>query len=440
MKFKFYTMLAILAGFIGCKNKEGKDITLPATDNPAKVDLYMPTNGGASTQLSLYGNNFGTDISQIRVTVNGVDATVTGSNGRVITATVQKNSGSGPVMVFIGKDSQTQELTYKYPFQYQTQFLISTYLGKETAGIDDGNFTTTTLRRPRYLRWGVDGTLYFIEEGENTSGNGGIRVAKDNKVTTLVRNTTSGGAFDRIRSIDLNLNEDKLFVSNDIKVTGSIGLGAYNRGADGFANLAPISTTSGLTLVRTNPVSGEQFVAVYSGAKICKLVNGNLQQLCQLPGPDGTTPMSSANVNALVFSKDGQTIYIVTRDKQAIYKANYDIASGAITQVALFAGAIGKSGYVDGPGTSAMFNNPCQADLDADGNLYVADRSNSCIRKISPDGGVTTYVGIGGTAGFKDGDQKSALFKNPEGCQFGPDGALYIADFDNNRIRRVFVE
>lgn len=71
-----------------------------------------------------------------------------------------------------------------------------------------------------------------------------------------------------------------------------------------------------------------------------------------------------------------------------------------------------------------------------DGNFYVADRGNHCIRIITPDGEVSTYAGQN-KAGMADGIASQAEFNNPEGCQFGPDGALYVADYSNHAIRKV---
>ena len=76
------------------------------------------------------------------------------------------------------------------------------------------------------------------------------------------------------------------------------------------------------------------------------------------------------------------------------------------------------------------------ADVDEDGNFYVADRGNHCIRVITPDGEVSTYAGQN-KAGMVDGIASLAEFNNPEGCQFGPDGALYVADYSNHAIRKV---
>lgn len=112
------------------------------------------------------------------------------------------------------------------------------------------------------------------------------------------------------------------------------------------------------------------------------------------------------------------------------------MATGEFSDVKLLAGSFGVTGYADGTGTSAQFNEPSQGDVDEEGNFYVADRGNHCIRVITPDGEVSTYAGQN-KAGMVDGIASLAEFNNPEGCQFGPDGALYVADYSNHAIRKV---
>lgn len=95
------------------------------------------------------------------------------------------------------------------------------------------------------------------------------------------------------------------------------------------------------------------------------------------------------------------------------------------------------SGHADGPSTSALFKNPRGIGLDAAGNLYVADSGNHVIRKIDPDGNVTTLAGQPGKSGFADGLGSAALFYGPFGLTADPAGVLYVADSLNNRIRRI---
>lgn len=100
-------------------------------------------------------------------------------------------------------------------------------------------------------------------------------------------------------------------------------------------------------------------------------------------------------------------------------------------------GAPGYSG--DGrAATQARLDSPRGLALDANGNLFVADAGNDVIRRVGTDGVITTVAGTGAAGYSGDGGEATAAqLRHPEGVAIGPDGALYIADTDNHRVRRV---
>ncbi len=92
-------------------------------------------------------------------------------------------------------------------------------------------------------------------------------------------------------------------------------------------------------------------------------------------------------------------------------------------------------GSVDGTGTAALFNSPQGITVDGSGNLYVADSGNNRIRKITPAGVVTTLAGS--RYGFADGTGTTARFDSPRAVAVDDSGNLYVADTNNNRIRKI---
>lgn len=98
----------------------------------------------------------------------------------------------------------------------------------------------------------------------------------------------------------------------------------------------------------------------------------------------------------------------------------------------------GANGYRDGPGTQAMFRFPLDVALAADGTCYVADTGNDRIRAISPEGIVTTVAGS--IYDYGDGRGPHARFRRPAALDVDAEGTLCVADTGNNAIRRVAPE
>ena len=111
---------------------------------------------------------------------------------------------------------------------------------------------------------------------------------------------------------------------------------------------------------------------------------------------------------------------------------NVSSVTGVVTT---FAGN-GTAGYLDGTSTGAEFNTPMGLAVDASGNIYISDTFNNRIRKIATDGTVTTIAG-NGTAGYVDGAAADAEFYAPQGLAIDPSGNIFVADYGNNVIREI---
>jgi sugar lactone lactonase YvrE len=105
--------------------------------------------------------------------------------------------------------------------------------------------------------------------------------------------------------------------------------------------------------------------------------------------------------------------------------------------ISLFAGDIGGEGNIDALGTAARFKKPANIAVDGAGNLYVTDQLLNSIRKVAPDGIVTTLAGSASTAGSADGTGATGGFNGPGGMAADQAGNLYVADSRNHTIRKV---
>ena len=103
--------------------------------------------------------------------------------------------------------------------------------------------------------------------------------------------------------------------------------------------------------------------------------------------------------------------------------------------VTTYAGS-GALGFANGDAKSASFSNPMGVAVDSSGNVYVADSRNNLIRKITPDGAVSTFAGSG-KQGAEDGNSNAASFFFPTALATDMKGNVYVADTHNSRIRKI---
>lgn len=135
-----------------------------------------------------------------------------------------------------------------------------------------------------------------------------------------------------------------------------------------------------------------------------------------------------ASPYGIAVNSAGQ-IYVTDRDNRRVR----EITPGGV--VSTLAGA-SSPGFADGAGSNARFSYPRGIAVDTSGQIYVADSNNSRIRKITPSGVVSTLAG-GASSGFADGVGTVARFSTPYGVAVDVQSNVYVANMGNNRIRKV---
>jgi sugar lactone lactonase YvrE len=146
---------------------------------------------------------------------------------------------------------------------------------------------------------------------------------------------------------------------------------------------------------------------------------------------DGVGADAALGVSRMAIAKDG-TIYFT--DQHAIRKVT---PAGVVSTIA---GQPNISGSADGIGAAARFNAPLAIAVDNDSNVYVGDLFNYTIRKVTPAGVVTTLAGTPGASGAADGAGGAAKFLSIENMAVDKSGAVFVSDTSNHTIRRVSPE
>ncbi|HLK60695.1 MAG TPA: hypothetical protein VKU00_29295 [Chthonomonadaceae bacterium] len=374
-------------------------------------------------------------------------------------------------------------------------YTASTLTGSTVPGFTDG---AGDLARFGFLH---QMTLVIDPKGTDRlyatdTGNGAIRridlpAAGPAQVTTIAGNGVAGtldgpgttAEFDApagITAIQRPDGTDMLFVTDylsgllraitsvagktalekaDYQVTTLAGNG--NGYADGDGYSARFNGPDGMAAIAAPGPSATLYMAEYVNNRIRKVTVGSgalqsgdtgsaVTEPVRLINGDSEAPnqtawiknMNGASTQLQFYVPAGVsgfsfTVYVEADTESANLPA---VGASFVTTLA----GDGYAGFENGPGRLAEFYQPISVAIPPGGahttpfgtiRAFVADSQNHTIRALDPSGNVTTLAG--GRAGFADGPASVARFQNPRGIAAGPDGALYIADTGNARIRRI---
>jgi NHL repeat len=276
--------------------------------------------------------------------------------------------------------------------------VITTVAGNGVSGNsgDGGPATSAHLAHPTGVALDAQGDLFIVDDGNNT-----IReVTPDGVITTVAGNGTAGYSGD-----------------------------------GGPATRAQLDGPTGIAVDAT----GDLFIADGGNQRIREVTPNDTIQTVAGTGTQGYSgdggPATAAQLNnpeGIAVDAEGD-LWIVDRDNGRVREVN----SGGTISSPIGCGLFLSSGD-GGPGTSAEMDSPEGLAVDAQGDVYVSDSLDNRVRRITPAGVVTTVAG-NGNYGFSGdgGPATSAELWDPQGLAVDSAGNLYIADFYNNRIRKV---
>ncbi len=213
-------------------------------------------------------------------------------------------------------------------------------------------------------------------------------------------------------------------ISGDPAAAISINGAGLPLSQSGSAMVTPIRRAQ-YTLAASNLKGTTQATAMVA-ARGLDLLAGNVDGPGSMDGTGGAARFSQPQ--GLAADALGN-LYVSDSANQTLRKLT---PAGVVTT---FAGSVGQMASWDG--TPGGFRNPAGLAVDASGNVYVADRGNSSIRKVTPAGAVSTLAGMSGVSGSTDGTGAAARFAGPKGLTLTPAGDLIVVDTNNHLLRKV---
>ena len=328
-------------------------------------------------------------------------------------------------------------------------YIVSTVAGNGTQGFVDGAATTTAeLYWPYGVAYDGDSVIYFTD-----SENHAIRKLSANThlVTTIAGTGVLGlqnGACATAKFynpdgiiykngflyIGDNMNNciRKIDLANKIVSTyAGTGVAGY---LDGAANQAMFRGGNGIDIV----MDKNNNIYVADGSNYCIRMISSIGQVTTFAGVAGSAGLVNGAASQAKFHRP--RYLALDTATGALYTT--DINNNVIRKVlngvvSTFAGT-GVSGATDGIATVAQFNAPVGISITVSGNFYVIDGGGNKLRKVDASGAVSTIAG-NGIFGFQDGAAAAAEFYYPQGVCYDKHGFIYLADRNNNRIRKISV-
>ena len=447
LKWRWLLVCVVGISLSACDSDENALSTYDP-NQPLVLTDYYPKEGPISTQVILNGSNFGNSKENVKVFFNEKEASIISVKGERMLVLAPKLPGEECVIkVQVGE----QEQSYEEIFNYIVQTNVSTVVGGDKAAKTKpaGTITLSEAQFAMKIETGIvcdaSGNVYFCVQNVKDDGNG----ADDGNIYVL--NEEANQLKQIKNNANYFCNNPMLAYDpyNDIVYSFLTGKGSNDYAFFDVNNDFTETSMGSFSLGELTPTFlpftvRRAFAMNENGWFYCRgqdgdyyRINPNTRQGELFTDKMPLGGFTNGTVYGAVFDpNDSRILYYAVDDRHCIYKYNIETNENEV-----FVGVENNAGYLDGERTIAKFNKPCQMCFDSQGDLYVADRNNHCIRKIAMSTGyVSTVAGIAGKAGYRNGTDSDAQFDNPIGLAIGKDDVLYVGDSENRAIRRVAVE
>jgi hypothetical protein len=438
------TTLAGTAGVIGSADGIGAAASF-------NIPFGVATDGADNIYVADSGNN-----TIRKITPAGLVTTLAGTAGVVGSA-----AGAGPVASFsnpTGVATDSAGNVYVADFgnniirKITSAGVVTTLVG--TAGVigsADGTGPAASFNNPTGVATDSAGNVYVADKANNiirkiTSAGVVTTLAGTAGVTGNINGIGAAASF-RSPSGVVTDSAGNVYVADygsnivrKITSAGAVTTLAGSAGVTGSTDGAGAAASFGGTYGVATDSVGNVFVADIWNQLIRKVTPAGVVTTlagmsAKFGSADGTGAAASFFAPYGLATDGAGNIYVADTSNNIIRKIT---ACGAVATLAGMTGVTGGPGNVDGIGSAARFDGPQGTATDSAGNVYVADRINNTIRKITPAGVVTTLAGIAdGFVGSTDGIGSVARFNLPLGVATDNAGNVYVADGFNNTIRKI---
>jgi hypothetical protein len=468
-----------LADVLGIYGREGVDLATRwglSNDTSTTPATYYVTALASRIYRNYDGLNSGFGDTSVAATVANPDnlsafAAVRSSDGALTVIVINKQQGGTPVTVNIAdfiasgnvqvwqinSASQTaiarltdvmaanNTIVTTVPSQSITLFVVpvgtpqspsvTTPPAAQTVTIGQAatfSVAVTAIPAPTY-QWQqqVAGSSTWTNLSDNSTFSGAATATLTVSSATAAMN---GSAYRCVvaNTIGTTTSADAtMVVDSPMSVVTLAGLGGTNGSADGTGSAARFDLPADVAL----DSAGNVYVADTANNTIREISPaGAVTTVAGQAGLSGSSDGSSSarfNHPTGIAVDAAGNLYVADTNNDTIRKVT---SAGSVTTLA---GQAGTAGSADGIGTAASFSGPSGIAVDSSGVVYVADTLNHTIRQITPAGVVTTIAGTAGASGATDATGSDARFYGPQGLVLGGAGNLFIADTNNNAIRKL---
>lgn len=432
---RYVIFMAVLGLFVSCEKEENDG---HREDEAMEISGFLPTKGRVGTRLLINGKNFTTDLTKLRVTINGKELPIIGASLDQIMVVVHDKVGNGAIQVEVEEKLVSSTINFEYIYTRT----VSTLAGDGNSGFVNGPGNQARFAFRNDINAWYRGTGIVVDSKGNVyvadPGNTCIRkIDVDGVVSTFAGNPNQSGDSDGQGTMA------KFTLPYGLAIDKDDNLFVVDPGLWKVKKISPegiVSTYLVTTKEPWNIAIDKKTGGIFYGST----TTGDILRI----EDDGSSTVIISGLNGpmgMDFDREGN-LFVSETDSHVIRR----FEAGTWTS-SIISGQVGTAGFANGNVSEALFSSPGGLCVDEEGVVYVAgnatwdggdynpDQSIRFITKTSEGWGAEAFAGSN-IAGFTNEVGTSASFRGPLGVAVDKEGAVYVLDKTNNAVRKIVSE